>query len=329
MAEGERLDAWCRLRTLPELARARHPEFPAGENFQRRLVQDLIWELAGSRSHLAGAGLELVTWLLARFQVENMKTLLRGMLNQIPLEKLQPQLAVLPVDQALNESALAAAGTIENFAARLPVGRPREALKEMAGRQPDESRQFLWEAALDRGYYQELLARTARLPEEELETIQPLVFQEVNFFQLMLVVRGKFFYGLTAETLWLLRVPGGGGPGGWFKTLLAAPSILALMPACIGVVLDELPTSHDAGETPATVDSATVEALGWNRFLRLANRAFRRSHMGLGAVAGYAAIRRMEVANLVTLSEGVRLGLDANKIRARMIPRTDLEVAHV
>ncbi len=331
MAEAERLDALCRSRTVSELARARYPEteFPAVENFQRQLVQDLIQELAGCRKHVAEAGHQFISWLLARFQVENMKTFLRGVLNHVPLEQLQPQLAVLPMDQAVNAQALAEAGSVENYAAKLPAGKPRDRLKEMLARHHDESQPFLLEAALDCGYYQELLVRTAQLAAEEQEIIQPLVFQEANLFQLLLVMRGKFLHGLNAEILLPLRVPGSGVSGDWFKTLLAAPDILALAKVSLGIALDELPASRGGGETQTTVDPATVEALAWNRFLRLANRAFRRSHMGLGAVAGYAAIRRMEVANLITLSEGIRLGVDAGKIRARLVARTDLEVAHV
>jgi len=40
-------------------------------------------------------------------------------------------------------------------------------------------------------------------------------------------------------------------------------------------------------------------------------------------------LRRMEIANLITVSEGIRLGLDAGILRSRLVPRTDLEVAHV
>ena len=69
--------------------------------------------------------------------------------------------------------------------------------------------------------------------------------------------------------------------------------------------------------------------LAWKRFLRLANRAFRRSHMDLGAVVGYAGIRRVEVANLISLSEAIRTGMAAEVIRARLIPRNDLESADV
>jgi vacuolar-type H+-ATPase subunit C/Vma6 len=51
--------------------------------------------------------------------------------------------------------------------------------------------------------------------------------------------------------------------------------------------------------------------------------------MDLGAVVGYAGIRRVEVANLISLSEAIRTGMAAEVIRARLIPRNDLESAYV
>jgi len=331
MAEAGWLDAWCRLRAIPELVRAVYPEteFHAMGNFQRRLVQDLIQEVAGCRKHMDEVSQAFLGGLLARFQLENIKILLRGVVNRLSLETLQAHLVFLPADQALNVPALMAAGSVENFAVRLPAGRSRDGLKAMLARHQDEPPLFLLEAALDCGYHQELLARTAPLPKDEQESIRPLVCQEANLFQLLLVVRGKIHHGLAAELLLPLRITGSGVAGDWFKTLLAAADLLAVAKCSLGIALDELPASRSAGETPTTIDPAAVESLGWKRLFRLANRAFRSSHMGLGAVAGYATLRRMEVANLITLSEGIRLGVDAGTIRARLVPRTDLEVAHV
>ena len=57
--------------------------------------------------------------------------------------------------------------------------------------------------------------------------------------------------------------------------------------------------------------------------------AFTVMGLGLNFVVGYAGLRRVEVANLITLSEGIRTGVAADAIRPRLMPRTDLESAHV
>ena len=51
--------------------------------------------------------------------------------------------------------------------------------------------------------------------------------------------------------------------------------------------------------------------------------------MGLAAVVGYVGIRHVEVANLITLSEGIVAGIAPETLRARLLPRIDLEGVYV
>lgn len=322
MAEAERLDALCQVRTLPELSRAVRldTDYQAVAEFQRRLVQDLARELAGCVRHVGGAGGEVFAWILARFQLENMKTLLRGLVNQTAPEILQEHLVTLPEGLALDVKGLATAKSLEEFVALLPPGTPRQRLREAVATQRDPPQPFYLEAALDCGYFQELLAKIGRLSGEDQAVVRPLALQEANLFQFMLAVRGRFHFDLPGDSLLTLHLPGVFDD--WFKTLLAAPDLPAAAKASVGIVFDELPAEPDASEV-------ALEALAWKRFQRLANGTFRRDHMGLGAVVGYAGLRRVETANLITLSEGIRTGMTAEAIRARLVPRKALEAAYV
>jgi vacuolar-type H+-ATPase subunit C/Vma6 len=42
--------------------------------------------------------------------------------------------------------------------------------------------------------------------------------------------------------------------------------------------------------------------------------------MGLGAAIAFTALRRVELANLITISEGIRNGMEPAAIRRRLIP---------
>jgi vacuolar-type H+-ATPase subunit C/Vma6 len=331
VAEAERLDALCRLRTIPELADAVFPDTKTQTSvaFQRGTLADLVSELSHSTRYLAEAGGDLLAWMLVRFQVENTKVLLRGFLDRTPLEELEAHLLVLPKNLALDANALLGAETLERFVARLPRELPRQALRVALDTYRGQLRPFFFEAALDRGYFQELLARAGRLSDEDKEVVAPIIEQEVNMFLLMLTVRGRFGYGLTPELLLPLHIRSRGIPIGRFNAMLTAPDLRAAAAFTVGRVIDTLPAEHEAGETSRALDAAALEALAWKRFLRLAHRAFRRSHMGLGAIIGYAGIRRVETANLITLSEGIRARVAPESIRARLIPRSDPEVAYV
>ena len=331
MAEAERLEELCRLRSLPELSRAVFPgaEISVAADFQRRLVQNLIWEIFGCLKHLDDEGGDLVAWLLARFQLENLKILVRGFLNHKPLESLQPHLVALPARLDCEPAALLAAKSLDDFISLLPADGPRHRLQALVAGQHEPPQCFLLEAALDSGYFQELLARTNRLSDGEAEIVKPLSSQEANLFQFSLVARGRFSFGLTADVLLPLRVGRGEADDEWFNTLLSAPDVISLAGCGVGTVMDDLPVSLHSADGSAETQLSSLEALAWQRYLRLANSAFRRSHLGVGAVAGYFGVRRMEIANLVSLSECIRLGADDREIRTRMIRRAQLEAAHV
>jgi vacuolar-type H+-ATPase subunit C/Vma6 len=332
LAEAERLDELCRLRSIPELASALYPEreFQTTVDLQRQLVQDLAGEMSELVAHLTGGGARLLDWMVARFQVENLKILVRGLATRTPLDLLQSHLVSLPKELGLNVRALATAGSLDEFIRLLPVGPLRESLEEAAGSYGGQTKPFFLEAALDRGYFRELLARVDRLAGEDKEVIQAMVFQEVDIFHLMLVTRGRFHYGLPPALLLPLHLDGTRISRARFTAMLGEPDLRAAAHRAVGHALDSLPPEPKGmSEAPSVVDPAMLEALAWKRFLHLANSAFRRSHIGLGTVVGYVGIRRAEVANLITLSEGIRTGLPVEVIRARLIPRSDLEAAYV
>lgn len=329
MAEGRRLDEWCTITSLPGLNRAVYSDEVASSawSFQRRLLHALLREMTGCLGWLDTAGSRLVDGLRARFLMENLKILLRGFLSRIPLEDLQPHLIELPPDLAPDASAMMAAKSLAGFMAGMPAGRPGGRLRAVAANHDGPPPGFLLEAALDAGYFEEMFHRTDPLPAGEREVIRPMISQEADLFQFQLAVRGRFHLGFPAEALLPLRVTGSGAGPGWFTALLAAPDISAAAKLAAAVITDALaPLDSSSGTGPAL---AGIEALAWQRYYRLANGAFRRSHLGLGAVAGYFGVRRVEIANLITLSEGIRLGLGAEEIRGRMMPRNSLEVAHV
>jgi V/A-type H+/Na+-transporting ATPase subunit C len=331
VAEAERLDALCQLRTISELADAVFPgsSLQTSAEFQRWILEGLLSELSHYPRYLDEAGGDLLTWMLVRFQVENLKVLLRGFLEHAPIEVLREHLVSLPRDLALNANELLAAGTLEEFLDRLPMAVLRKTLRVAGGTYRDHRRPFFLEAALDQGYFKELLVRAGRVSEEDQEVVAPIIEQEVNLFLLMLIVRGRFGYGLNPELLLPLHIRSPGIPIGHFNAMLTAPDLRTAAAFGIGRVIDALPPEHESGETAGALDVAELEALAWKRFRRLANRAFRKSHMGLGAIIGYVGIRRVEVANLITLSEGIRAGVPPESIRARLIPRRDREVAYV
>jgi vacuolar-type H+-ATPase subunit C/Vma6 len=318
LAEAERLDDLCRLRSLSDLARHVFPEerFLSVVEFQRRLVVDLVRELASLAARIGGASADLLDWLCVRFQMENLKVLARGLAQRMGVEDLQSYLVPLPENLALPVEALATAECLKAFEALVPQKALRVGLGCAAPLYQEQPRAFFIEAGLDCGYLAELLRRAGGLPQADRDGVLEIARHETDTFLLMLASRGKFHYGLGAAMLRPFHVPHARIGLRRFEKMLAAEDLTQVAALAKGTAIDRLPAG--AAETS---DAANLEALAWDRHYRVANRCFRRSHMGLGAVVAYAAIRRVELANLIALSEGIRAGLDAGAIRRRLIPR--------
>jgi vacuolar-type H+-ATPase subunit C/Vma6 len=222
---------------------------------------------------------------------------------------------------ALDWRALSEADSLESFVESVPIAVAQAALSEATEAYEQEPRPIILEAALDHAYFEELLKRTRALPRAARGHALPIAQQEADTFHLMLVARARFSYGLAVEQLAGLHVPGTCISHRRFEHMLAADTLRRAAQQGVGLVVSGLPAEGAWQESGSEqLDAAVLDALAWNRYHQLARRAFRRSHMGLGAVVAFAALRRVEVANLITLSEAIRVDLPADIVRARLIP---------
>lgn len=333
MAEGERLDELCRTRTLHELW---EKTFSGSEplsiaDFQRLIVQELVAELSGILTCLSGPGARLLHWVLVRFQFEDLKILIRTGLTNSPQAEALEHLVSLPPEVALDVQGLIAAEWLEDFIEVAPQGVVRKSLKRTIEIYREHPQPFFFEGVLDQGYFEELLSRVQELPADDREILNPLFRQEVDIYHLMLVVRGRFHYGLSHDLLLPLHVSDSRVPRSMFSDMLNDKDLRTAVDRAADLVFDSALFEGGSSERPETAETngTLLERLAWIRYTGLANLAFRKSHMGLASIFGYASLRRMEVANLITLSEGIRKGMAPEVIRSRMIRYRGEGVTHV
>lgn len=324
MCSGVRLSAISRTTCLPDLVQAVAPgaDVVGTTTFQRRMVQDLISELLAFAQSLTGPRRAFLEWLTARFEVENLKVLGRGLDQGIPPQELQPYLLRLPWQSPRLVRKLVSAKSRRDLLERLPNAVSRAWLPERK-LTAVLSDPFQFESLLDRVYLLELLRRTIRVPATERVQVEPLVFQEVGIFNLMMALRGRFHYGLAPEVLQALHVAAANMSRQWFTAIAHASDPAAAAARALGIVLDALPGEAESGNI------LQVELLAWTRYHRLAARVFRQGHMRFAELVGYAGLRRLEVANLITVSEGIRAGFAPSELRHRLIPPVETEVPHV
>ena len=240
---------------------------------------------------------DFVNWLSAGSLLENLKVLVPGFVTKTPAGDLEAFLVMLPGQPALDAARFVQADGVEALADLIPSKPLRGAVRQAADAFHGQSAAFFLESTLDYGYFMELVARLEALADEDRLGAWEPTLQEIDLFHLMLVTRGKFQYGLKPDLLVGFHVRGTrlggtlrGDAGGRRRAERGGPRR--------GRVIDGLPQGD--------VNAALLEVLAWHRYLRLAQSAIVRSPLALGTVMAYAGIRRVELANLVTLSEGIR-----------------------
>lgn len=329
VAEGDKLDALCRIHTVEEYARTVFPEkeYLGIADFQRQLIEEFIEELSRIKTQLTQAEANLVEWIPVRFIAENLKVLLRSSITKVNPEEAAVHLVNVPGLKSAQVHALAVAASVTDFLHLLECGPIKRSLEKAVHEYGEDARPFFFEAAIDRGYLSELLQRFKALSGRDREDIGNLIRNEADIFHLVLILRGRFNYGLSAEQLLPLHVLGGAISSSTFADMLSDSDPLTAVNRVVMRVLDPLP--FDGGQGEVSIPVTVLERLAWHRYLRIARMTFRKSHMGFGAVVAHLVVRRMEIANLITISEGIRAGMDPDAIRARTIPRADIEGMHV
>ena len=332
MAEGARLRALCEMRSLREMTSALSgsaAQLESAGALERELVEGLAGELAQLAGELSGAGAQLLEWLLVRFRVENLKLLVRAVMTEVPGAEAREHLVALPKGLTLDLPTLSKAKSIQELADLMPKGLLRGQLRDAIDLYHEQPRSFFFEAALDVAYFKELFRRLSALSSPDRMLLAPVFEQEVDIFHFMLVTRGKFLYEEEPEALLPLHVPGTRISRARFVRLMSETSAGAATARLVGAVIEPPRAPKGVREGAGEgIDPAEGERLAWTRFWRLAHRAFRQSHMGLAAVVAYLQLRRVEVMNLTTLAEGIRLGVPRDVLCARFIPYAAVEVVH-
>jgi vacuolar-type H+-ATPase subunit C/Vma6 len=331
LAERAHLQSLCRSKTVAELGREMlgEGEVISSDEIEFRLVQALAQETVKLAREMPGRLREVLHWLAGRFQIEDLKVLVRQLLTKCPFERCRAHLLSSRAGLPLDLEALAKSDSLESFVRLMPSGALRRALIKAVDSYREQPQPFFFESALDHGFLGGLLAKVEALAEEDREWVRPIIVQELDLFHLALISRGRLIYGLDVEKLRPFHLAGTKISRSLFESLLAETEFRAIGARLGGVAIDRAANQSRPGETGEQGGPDSVERLAWTRFWRLANRAFRRSHMGQAMVVAYLELRRVETANLITVCEGVRAGLPPESLYDRLIPVHATEDDHV
>jgi len=313
--EGDRLMALLRHRTLVELAGELFPnEAVAGHmGLQRRLVERYAASIAQLWRYLKAPRDRFFAALVARLQIENMKLWLR--MRLAGREDLPEQLPLIRVPEPFRwlEFVPGRTDSVGELVNGIPDRTLRQSALEGLLLYNETGLPIHLEAGLDRGYFRLLAESIAVLPSADRKAVATLAEFEAALYNLMFVLRGRVNYTLEAGSVASLAAPDPmtGHVPSWVRAAAREGGVRDIVAAAPRPIRDRL------GEVPPELPA--IERRLWRRYYAMANRTYFGSLFDIGCLYGYAAVRRMELANLITAVEVVRYGLSPEEARQRFV----------
>ncbi len=292
------------------LGRALDVELPASPAaLERFLEQRLAAETHAVAALQWGAPHRLLSAFARRFELANLKTLLRARHHGVAVERCEAMLVPLP-HTVLPWRAILAARSVEEVAdllAATPYARPLRTVLEQQG----EATPFPLEVALDLAYLQTLVRRVLALGGTDGRRARVFLGEWIAVENLSWAFRYRRLAGLTPEETVNYTLHRAFGAGLAAVRRVAIGAGVAEEAARLGYRIDP--------ELPEEAALASLQRAALSRRFAAAARLFDRAVFDLGAVLALLTLRQVEVTDLVTLIEGLAEGLEREAVAARLI----------
>ncbi len=283
------------------------PFDPAG--LERRLKSRLAAWTARMTALQWGDPKELLRAYSRRFELANLKIVLRGLVHRLPRARVTALLLPLP-HSPLKWQALLDAGSLQGVADQLggtPYQRPLHTVLEQQG----EASLFPFEVALDLAYLQALVRRIERLGGADARAAERYLGRWIAVENLSWAFRYRRLAGLTPEETINYTLHRAFGAGLDAVRRVALGASVAEEAERLGLRVDPGLTEDDA--------LTLLELAAARQRSDAASRAFQGVLFDLGAVLALLTLREAEVRDLVTLVEARRSGVADETLRARWV----------
>ena len=313
--EKERLAELVSRRTVSALARDLYPDQRATDYLavERRLAADHVSHLAGLAAFVSGAPEKLLRWMLYRYQVENLKVLLRFVATGQRPDDWADYLLPVPAAPPIPAEDLLASESLATFVRRAQLMGFKDLCRELARTPALAERPFTIEAAWDSAFYRELAARADRVGGRDRPYVLELVGHEIDTYAILFALRARLNYAIPADDILRLTPTSG---------QRVRPAAIARIAAStdLAAALSALPPVSVGGAPGGPHSIEDVETRLWRRTCTLASRVFASSVRGPGIVVAFFYVKRVELMNLIRLVELFRYGTAQEQVRSCLIP---------
>jgi V/A-type H+-transporting ATPase subunit C len=274
------------------------------------LIYTLISELSVLIRPMYGEARELVTHWARKFELFNLKALIRGKLSGLDEQEIHGNLHDLPEFLALPHQRLLRTESVQELLRQLEQG-PYRAIASQARQVYEEQREpFALEATIDQRYFAGLVKRVRQLSGGDLKETQKVVGLQLDHINLLWLLRYRFTYGLSPTEAYYQLVPS--------ILHLHRERLLKLvnLPS-FDRVIEGLPAPLDQwleGAEHTTAVEARMEALTAEK----TRSVVAHSPSPVARALAFLILREMDLKRLFSIIQGRMLGLEGEVLRVAL-----------
>lgn len=280
--------------------------------YEQMSMQEWLDEVVALLRPLQGPARDLLVQWTRRYEVLNLKALIRGKLGGLSRAEIEQSLFELPGFLSLDHEVLLNTDDIRELLRRLQ-GTAYAPLARLAlSRFENVQDPFLLDATLDQQFYSDLGERVARLGEPDRSELQSLIGRIIDRHNLLWLMRYRHNYGLAPAEAMYLSISGGYRLGAsrlrqiadaetFEQAMQALPdSLAAVLAGCDGIV-------HLEDRLVADIKARAEQAL-------------RHSPSALASVLAYLVLRYYELKTVQAIVFGRIHGYPDAVLREALFP---------
>ena len=274
-----------------------------------------------SLTFLSGTAKKLVEWRLRRFEVDNLKTILRAVERNIDPDETKRTLIPLEAISPIPWNNLAALGSVPDVVEQLQETFYGHALQPAMDKYHREDSLLVLEVRLDLTYYKKLLNIIRQLRGKDRKEAVRLLGTMIDGQNVLWAFRSRTYYDLSPEEILNYSLLDGFNVHvDQIKTIAMGADLYAMTQE---IWKDKIPGLEQLKGMPEKEALSEFEQLLHRDQYRQA-KAIRDSYaMHLGLVLSFDILLETEVHDLISIAEGISIGLPRKEIRSYLIRDLD------